>query len=103
MENIQNDWLEPVMTRDWLNLAVEARQMAIQVSTSCGGVIMPGVDEAIHVRDHIRELAAAAGAELEEEYREGCRYPFYYSFRYRGMRFFQVSVDRLWEQEGMDV
>lgn len=95
MGNRSDGWLDEVAVRDWLDAVVEARQRELRLQSFMGRYELVGVQRDIHVLDHIREMASAAGTVPREEHIGYGKYPYRHSFRYGGMTFFQMSRDRL--------
>ncbi len=94
MENVSEEWLGTVALRDWMDSIVELKQCESRLKRFGNQILLPEAGEKVQVYSLIGSMASAAGVELEEEVRSG-RYPFKYSFIYKGIRFFQLSEDRL--------
>lgn len=89
-----DNWMNAVAIKDWLDAIVELRQRESQLKMFGSRLLLLEESEKIHVYSLIEFMAYAAGAELQEEVRYG-KYPYRYSFIYKGIQFFQISEERL--------
>ena len=95
LEVLKNEWLNAVAIRDWMDAVVESRQRENQLKRFGNQILLLDVSETVHVDSQIGEMASAAGSVLKEEFRGDHECPYKYSFTYRGMKFFQISEERL--------
>ena len=95
MEKLDFVTLEAAMARDWLNLQIKCHDMQEASCAFNGSVRMIPPDSDIHMDCGIVYITDLLGLKLEEEARDDAWYPWRYSLRYGGTRFYQISDERL--------
>ena len=103
MENKKDDrWMEAVQTKDWLDLQIKIlneRKKSYELNDSVR-LYTPEAD--ITMGDGIEYVADLLGMDLKETLRDCAYYPFEYSFIYDGVKFKQLSKERLGKYAGSD-
>lgn len=96
MENVLNDWVDSVATKDYLDVLVDFKKQEAELSHFGDRIELAGITQHVHVYKGIREMADAVGAKIKEEFRENqIRYPYQYSFIYKGLTFLCLFEERM--------
>lgn len=102
MENVSNNWIDSVAVKDYLDALVDFKKREVELSQFGGRIELAGTTQYVHIYKGIREMAAAVGAKIKEDFREKqIRYPYQYSFIYNGIEFLCLSEERITDYENV--
>nr|WP_300842340.1 hypothetical protein [uncultured Acetatifactor sp.] len=103
MENEKDErWMETLQTKEWLDLQIKILNERKASYKLNGSVRLYTPEEDITMGEGVDYAAELLGLELKESLRDCLHFPYEYSFLYGGVKFKQLSKERLGKYAGAD-
>ena len=103
MENKKDDrWIETVQIKDWIGLQIKILNERKESYKLNDSVRLYTPKDDITMGNGVEYVADLLGLDLKEALRDCDYYPFEYSFVYDGVKFKQLSEERLGKYAGAD-